>query len=100
MKVAILGAAHPHVDYALAEVAKRDELELVAASEPDPQLREKFLSGVSAPVYDTPQQLLDAHDVVVALIAGIYSHRAEATVAARRAGAHVLADKRSEERRV
>lgn len=93
MKVAILGAAHQHVDYALAEVAQRDELELVAASEPDPQLREKFLSGVSAPLYDTPQQLLEAHDVDVALIAGIYSQRAEATVAALRSGAHVLADK-------
>lgn len=93
MKVAILGAAHQHVDYALAEVAHRDELELVAASEPDPKLRERFLSGLSAPLYDTPQQLLEAHDVDVALIAGIYSHRAEATVAALRSGAHVLADK-------
>ena len=93
MKVAILGAAHQHVDYALAEVAHRDELELVAASEPDPQLREKFLGGLSAPLYDTPQQLLEAHDVDVALVAGIYSQRAEATVAALRSGAHVLADK-------
>ena len=93
MKVAILGAAHQHVDYALAEVALRDELELVAASEPDPQLRERFLGGVGAPLYDTPHQLLETHDVDVALIAGIYSQRAEATVAALRAGAHVLADK-------
>ena len=93
MKVAILGAAHQHVDYALAEVAHRDELELVAASEPDPKLRERFLSGLSAPLYDTPQQLLEAHDVDVALITGIYNQRAEAAVAALRAGAHVLADK-------
>ncbi|WP_193105861.1 Gfo/Idh/MocA family protein [Brachybacterium sp. FME24] len=93
MKVAILGAAHQHVDYALAEVAQRDELELVAASEPDPQLRERFLSGISVPLYDSPQRLLEAHDVDVALIAGIYSQRAEATVAALRASAHVLADK-------
>lgn len=93
MKVAILGAAHQHVDYALAEVAHRDELELVAASEPDPQLRERHLGGLSVPLYDTPEELLEAHDVDVALIAGIYSHRADATVAALRSGAHVLADK-------
>ena len=93
MKVAILGAAHQHVDYALTEVGQRDELELVAASEPDPQLRERFLAGISAPLYDTPHQLLDVHDVDVALIAGVYSERAEAAIAALRAGAHVLADK-------
>ena len=56
MKVAILGAAHQHVDYALAEVALRDELELVAASEPDPQPAERFLGGVGVPLYDTPQR--------------------------------------------
>lgn len=93
MKVAILGAAHQHVDYVLAEAAKRDEFELVAAAEPDPQLRERFLGGISAPLYDTPRQLLEAHDIDVALITGIYSQRAEAAVAALRAGAHVLADK-------
>lgn len=93
MKVAILGAAHPHVDYALSEVAQRDELELVGASEPDPELRERFLGGLSAPLYDTPAQLLAAHDIDVALVAGVYSERAGATVAALRAGAHVLADK-------
>lgn len=93
MKVAILGAAHQHVDYALAEVAQREELELVAVAEPDPALRERFLDGVSAPSYDSPQELLAAHEVDVALIAGIYSERAEATVAALRSGAHVLADK-------
>lgn len=93
MKVAILGAAHQHVDYALSEVAHRDELELVAVSEPDPLARRRFLNGVSAPHYNTPHELLEAHNVEVALVAGIYSERAAATVAALRAGAHVLADK-------
>lgn len=93
MKVAILGAAHQHVDYALAEVAQREGLELVAVSEPDPALRERFLGGISAPSYDSPRELLAAHDVEVALIAGVYSERAGATIAALEAGAHVLADK-------
>lgn len=93
MKVAILGAAHQHVDYALAEVAHRDELELVAVAEPDAALRERYLAGVRAPRYDSAQELLAAHDVDVALVAGVYSERAAATVAALQAGAHVLADK-------
>lgn len=93
MKVAILGAAHQHVDYALAEVGYREELELVAAAEPDAALRERFLGGVVAPLYGSVQELLASHDVDVALVAGIYSERAAATVAALDAGAHVLADK-------
>lgn len=93
MKVAILGAAHQHVDYALAEVEHREELELVAAAEPDIALRDRFLGGVDVPLYDSAQDLLAAHEVDVALVAGIYSERAAATVAALEAGAHVLADK-------
>lgn len=93
MKVAILGAAHQHVDYALAEVEHREELELVAVAEADETLRRRFLPGIEAPSYRSAQELLAEHDVDVALVAGIYSQRAEASVAALRAGAHVLADK-------
>ena len=93
MKVAILGAAHQHVDYALAEVEHREELELVAVAEADETLRRRFLPGVEVPSYRSAQELLAEHDVDVALVAGIYSQRAEAAVAALRAGAHVLADK-------
>lgn len=93
MKVAILGAAHQHVDYALTEVAHRGELDLVGASEPDPDLRARFLGELEVPLYESAEELLSAHDVDVALIAGIYSARAAATVVALHAGAHVLADK-------
>lgn len=93
MKVAILGAAHQHVDYALTEVALREELELVGASEPDPDLRDRFLGELEVPLYETAEDLLASHDVDVALVAGVYSERAAAAVAAMDAGAHVLADK-------
>lgn len=93
MKVAILGAAHQHVDYALAEVEHREELELVAVAEADETLRRRFLPGIEVPSYRSAQELLAEYDVDVALVAGIYSQRADATVAALRAGAHVLADK-------
>ncbi|MPV36463.1 Gfo/Idh/MocA family protein [Georgenia subflava] len=93
MRVAILGAAHPHVQYALDEVAHRDELELVAAAEADPQMRAQYLDGLPAPVYPSIPELLAAHTVDVALVAGIYTHRAQAVLEALAAGAHVLADK-------
>lgn len=94
MKVAIIGAAHPHVAYALDEVAARPELELVAVCEPDEQLRSTYLpSGLVAPVYDSAADLFDAQDVDVALVAGIYSRRGADTRLALEAGAHVLADK-------
>ncbi|GAA4430665.1 hypothetical protein GCM10023169_34340 [Georgenia halophila] len=94
MKVAILGAAHPHVQYALDEVAQREELELVAGAEPDPQMRRQYLGELDdVPVYPAVEELLAEHDVDVALVAGIYAERAEAVLAALGAGAHVLADK-------
>lgn len=94
MKVAILGAAHSHVNYALEEVAQRPELELVAAAEPDAALRSQFLGHLEGlPLYDSAEELLARHRVEAALVAGVYSERAAAAVAALDAGAHVLADK-------
>lgn len=94
MKVAILGAAHAHVDYALQEVAHRQDLELVGAAESDPQMREQFLGEVrGVPVLEHVEDLVGAVDFDVALVAGVYSERAGAVLAALDAGAHVLADK-------
>lgn len=94
MRVAILGAAHPHVHYVMDEVARRPELELVAAAEPRPQLREQYLGGLDGvPLYSEVTDLLARHEVDVALVAGVYTERAAASLAALAAGAHVLADK-------
>src|SRR5690625_7047618 len=83
MKVAILGAAHPDVSYALDEVAHRSELALVAACEADSRMREQYLGDLGdVPIYDDPSRLLATHEVDVALVAGIYSERAEATILA------------------
>lgn len=94
MRVAILGAAHPHVDYALQEVQHRPDLQLVGAAEADPQMREAFLADLGdVPVFASVQDLVAELDFDVALVAGIYSERADAVLAALGAGAHVLADK-------
>ncbi len=94
IRVAILGAAHPHVAYALDEVAARPDCTLIAAAESDPAMRAQYLRGLGdTPVYDEPAELLHAHEVDVALVAGVYSRRADAVSAALSAGAHVIADK-------
>lgn len=94
MKVAILGAAHAHVDYALQEVAHRENLQLVGAAESDPVMREQFLGDLAdVPVYSEVEHMVSEVDFDVALVAGVYNQRAAATLAALNAGAHVLADK-------
>lgn len=93
INVAVLGAGHPHIGEALREIATRDDVSLVAASEPDATMRERFLSDVSAPVYESHAELLGRHRIDVAVVSGIYAQRSEAVLAAFEAGAHVFADK-------
>ncbi|WP_053204210.1 Gfo/Idh/MocA family protein [Jiangella muralis] len=94
IRLAVLGAAHAHVAYALDEAARRDDVVLVAAAEPDASSRTAFLAGLGdVPVYDDVAALLDRHEVDVAVVAGVYAQRGDGAVAALEAGAHVLADK-------
>lgn len=94
MRVAILGAAHGHVNNALLELTGRANLEVVGAAEPDSVMREQFLADLGdVPLYAEIDNLVEAVNFDVALVAGVYSQRAAATLAALNAGAHVLADK-------
>ncbi|UFU06901.1 Gfo/Idh/MocA family protein [Ruania halotolerans] len=94
IQVAILGAAHPHVSYALDELAAREDCVLAGVAEPDPAMRAAYLPGLGgAPLYDSPADLLADRAVDVALVAGVYRERGSAVLAALEAGAHVIADK-------
>lgn len=94
MKIAVVGAAHGHLGYALSEVPRRSELELVGVVEPDRSFRAQFLSDWGhVPAYDTTEELFSKHDVDLAIVAGVYSRRAQDTLDALAAGANVLADK-------
>jgi predicted dehydrogenase len=84
LRLAILGAAHPHVRYALDELTHRDDVELVGISDP---------GGAFDADYRDHRRLLDEQHPDVVMIAGVYSDRAAAVVDALHAGAHVLADK-------
>jgi predicted dehydrogenase len=91
--VIILGAAHPHVEYVLAEAAAVPDLRIVAAAEPDAAARERFLGHVAGPVYRDPARALADHPADVAVICGVYSDRAELVVGCLRRGMAVLVDK-------
>jgi len=94
IRVAVLGAAHPHVRYVLDELPHRPDCVLVGAAEPDPAMRAQYLGDLgSVPVYERVEDLLSSHQIDVAMIAGVYAQRAAATTAALDAGAKVLADK-------
>lgn len=93
MRLAVIGAAHPHVTYALDEVAARTDLTLVAVSDPAPDIVNRYPGLRNCKFYSDHRRLLAEQRPDVVMIAGIYSQRAAAIVDALEAGAHVIADK-------
>lgn len=93
-RIAIIGAAHPHVDYVLDELdrADRTAFELVGVQDADPDLAERHAARFGVPAFVHADELL-ARGVDIAVIAGVYGARGADVLAALRAGAHVLADK-------
>ena len=89
LRLAVAGAAHPHVAYVLDELPLRTDVELVGISDPDPSLARRY--GV--PSYADHRSLLDEQRPDVVVVAGIYADRGQVVVDALRAGANVLADK-------
>jgi predicted dehydrogenase len=75
LRLAVLGAAHSHVRYALDEADLRDDVELVGVSDSD------------------HRRLLEEQHPDVVMVADVYADRGAAIVDALAAGAHVLADK-------
>lgn len=93
LRVAVLGAAHPHVRDALAQLRARDDIDLVAAAEPDETLRRQFLGDVDVPDTADPFEVLDRVQLDAVVAAGVYSERAALVCAAARRGIPVLVDK-------
>jgi predicted dehydrogenase len=94
LRIAIIGAAHPHVDYVLDELARgdRDDFRLVGVQDRDLEIARRHADRFGVPATDRPAQLLD-EGVDLAVIAGVYGDRGSDVVRALEAGAHVLADK-------
>lgn len=93
IRLAVLGAAHPHVTYALDELAHRPEVALVAVSDPEPGLAARHAHAHQARSYTDHRVLLAEQRPDVVMVAGVYAERAAAVLDALDAGAQVLADK-------
>lgn len=93
IRVGLLGAAHGHVTYALTEAREADDVEIVAAGEGDPALRETFLAGLPCPVGGDELRILDDFELDAAVVCGVYARRAGVIAECLRRGVPVLADK-------
>lgn len=78
LRLAVIGAAHSHVRYALDEVPLRADLALVGVADPDPATAGRYAGEFGVPAYDDHRRLLDELRPEVVMIAGIYADRAEA----------------------
>jgi predicted dehydrogenase len=92
-RIAIAGAAHPHVAYATAEVDAVDSFELVAVADPSRELAERWAAPYDAKVFTDHQAMLRDVEPDIVMVAGIYGDRGQAVVDALNAGCHVIADK-------
>lgn len=69
LRLALIGAAHPHVDYVLDEVARRDDVEIVALLERDGARRARLRERAPAPVFDDLDALIaDARPDIAAVV--------------------------------
>jgi predicted dehydrogenase len=93
MRIAVAGAAHPHVAYATAEVDQGDGYELVAVADPEQATAEKWAAPYGARVFTDHREMLRAVEPDVVMVAGIYGDRGQVVVDALEAGSHVIADK-------
>ena len=92
-RIAIAGAAHPHVAYATAEVDQVAAFELVAVADPSRETAERWAAPYDAKVFTDHRQMLRDTEPDVVMVAGIYGDRGQAVVDALNAGCHVIADK-------
>jgi predicted dehydrogenase len=92
-RIAIAGAAHPHVAYATAEVDAVDSLELVAVADPNREIAERWAGPYDAQVFTEHQEMLREVEPDIVMVAGIYGDRGQVVVDALNAGCHVIADK-------
>ena len=93
MRLAIAGLAHGHVQAIFDEVGRWDDLQLVAISDPDPGLVERYNGPYGVPAYADHREMLAAQRPDVVGVAAVYNQRSTVVADALRAGAHVLADK-------
>jgi predicted dehydrogenase len=91
--IAIIGAAHPHVEYVLSEIANRTDVRVVAVADRDAARRAELERRTMAPGYADPSALLNAHQVQAAAVFTEFGLRAPIVVELLRRGIFAIADK-------
>lgn len=91
--IAVIGVAHPHVEYVLDELTGlAADYSVIGVQDREPALAARYAAPFRAPTFERVEDLLALRpDVVV--VAGRYVDRGPDAAAALRAGAHVIADK-------
>ncbi|WP_020389762.1 Gfo/Idh/MocA family protein [Kribbella catacumbae] len=92
-RVAIAGAAHPHVEYVTRELSSSRDFELVGVSDPSTELARACADPFGARVFADHRELFAATEPDVVVAAGIYGTRGGIIVDALNLGCHVVADK-------
>lgn len=93
VEIAVIGAAHPHVDYVLDEAGRRRDIRIVAVCDPDPERRAMLERRTGAPGYGDPANLLDRHAVRAASVVTEFGSRAGIVAELLRRGIFAIVDK-------
>ena len=93
IRFGIAGAAHPHVESFISEVAARDDIELVGVYDPDPTIAAALAQRLTVPAYADHHSLLAEAGVDAVAIAAIYDQRPQLIVECLERGVHVAVDK-------
>ena len=93
VRVAIAGAAHPHVEYATQELASSPDLQLVGVSDESIEIAKRWAEPFGVRAFDDHRALLEETEPDIVVVAGIYGDRGRVIVDALNAGCDVVADK-------
>lgn len=93
LRLAIVGAAHAHVEYALAEAERHPDVEIVAVAEHDADRRAVLVARCGAPGYASVAAMLAAHQIDAAAVTTEPGLRAKAVAELARAGVFSIVDK-------
>ena len=93
LRLALIGAAHPHVDYVLDEIARRDDVVVVGLLEHDAERRARLLARAPAPVFDTLAALIATAQPDIAAVVTEPGLRGPIVRALIEAGVFALVDK-------
>jgi predicted dehydrogenase len=93
LDIAIIGAAHPHIEYVLSEVSARSDVRIAAVADHDATRLAELERRTQAPGYADPIALLDAQKVQAVAIFSEFGLRAAVVAELLRRNIFAIVDK-------